>query len=381
MIYLDNAATSFPKPNAVTREVLRCMTRYCGNPGRGGHSLSLAAARKVFECRNEAAELLGCPDADKIIFTQNTTHALNLVIKGLFKKGDHVIISDIEHNSVLRPIAKLMQDGIIEYSVFKTRAQNKNRNPALICADIAKKLKSNTRAVITSHASNICSVSMPIYEIGAFCKKHGLYFIVDAAQSAGHIPINMSKMNIDALCAPSHKSLYGPQGCGFAALSSEIAERLDTLTEGGSGVNSFDLVMPETSPERYEAGTLPTPAIAGLCEGIKQIKSMGISAINEYECELYRYARERLLNIDGITVYAPHHEGSVLLFNKNGKSPEELSSELNANGICTRGGYHCAPLAHSTLGTDETGALRISFSIFNKKSEIDTLAKIVNNIK
>ena len=381
MIYLDNAATSFPKPNAVTREVVRCMTRYCGNPGRGGHSLSLLAARKVFECRTEAAELLGCPDADKIVFTQNTTHALNLVIKGLFKKGDHLIISDMEHNSVLRPIAKLAEAGIIEYSVFKTRVQETNKNPALICADIAKKLKDNTRAVIASHASNISSMSLPLYEIGSFCKKHGLYFIVDGAQSAGHLPINMAKMNIDALCVPSHKALYGPQGCGFAALSEELSTKLDTLTEGGSGVNSFDLIMPDASPERYEAGTLPTPAIAGLCEGIKLIKSIGTEAINDYECDLYRYALERLLNISGVTVYTPEYVGAVLLFNKDGKSPEELASLLNANGICVRAGYHCAPLAHNTLGTADTGAVRMSFSIFNKKSDIDALLKVVNEIK
>ena len=381
MIYLDNAATSFPKPVATVKEVVRCMTQYCGNPGRGGHSLSLEAAKKVFECRCEAAELIGSPDPEGIVFTQNTTHALNLVIKGLFRAGDHVIISDMDHNSVLRPLARLAADGVIEYSVFPTRTLDQNRSPSLICAGIARRMKPNTRAVICSHASNVCSMSLPLERIGAFCKKHGLYFIVDAAQSAGHLPINMEKMNIDALCAPSHKALYGPQGAGFAALAPTLRQKLNTLTEGGNGVNSFELFMPDSSPERYEAGTLPTPSIAGLCEGIKHVKSIGVSAINEYESELYIYARELLSNTRGITVYAPDHVGSVLLFNKEGKSSEELARTLNEYGICTRGGFHCSPLAHKTLGTDESGAVRISFGIFNKKSEIEALAKALNEIK
>ena len=381
MIYLDNAATSFPKPNAVTREVVRCITQYCGNPGRGGHSLSLAAAKKVFECRCEAADLIGSPEVEGIVFTQNTTHALNLVIKGLLKAGDHVIISDMEHNSVLRPIARLASEGVIEYSVFPTRTLDKNPSPSLICAGIARRMKSNTKAVICSHASNVCSMSLPLEKIGAFCKKYGLYFIVDAAQSAGHLPINMEKMNIDALCAPSHKALYGPQGAGFAALAPSLSSKLDTLTEGGNGVNSFEVFMPESSPERYEAGTLPTPSVAGLCEGIKHVKSIGVTAIKEYESELYIYARELLLNTKGITVYAPDHVGSVLLFNKNENTSEELARKLNGSGICTRGGFHCSPLAHKLLGTEESGAVRISFGIFNKKSEIEFLAKTLNEIK
>ena len=381
MIYLDNAATSFPKPLVTVREAVRCMTEYCGNPGRGGHTLSLEAAKKVFECRAEAAELIGLDSPEGIVFTQNTTHALNLVIKGLLKKGDHVIISDMEHNSVLRPLARLADDGIIEYSIFPTRVLEKNRSPSLICAGIARRIKPNTRAVICSASSNVCSMTLPIQKIGEFCKKHSLYFIVDAAQLAGHAPINMEKMKIDALCAPSHKALYGPQGAGFAALSPSLAEKLGTLTEGGNGVNSFEVFMPETSPERYEAGTLATPSIAGLAEGIKYIRSLGIEEINNHESELYIYARELLMNTSGVTVYAPEHVGSVLSFNKDGVSSEELARKLNDCDICVRGGYHCSPLAHKALGTEESGSVRISFGIFNKKSEIAALAKAVDEIK
>lgn len=381
MIYLDNAATTFPKPPEVAREVFRCITQYCGNPGRGGHSLSIAAAKKVYECRLAISGLVGCTEPESIIFTENTTHALNLVIKGLLKKGDHVIISDMEHNSVLRPIAKLAECGIIEYSIFPTMTLDDRRNATLICAGIARRMRKNTRAVICSHASNICSATLPLEKIGEFCKRYGLLFIVDAAQSAGHVPIDMQKMNIDALCAPAHKALYGPQGAGFAALSPTLSGVLETLTEGGNGINSFDTLMPDEPPERYEAGTLPTPSIAGLLEGIKFIRGIGIEAIEEHERELYLYARELLLNIDGITVYAPKHEGAVILFNKQGKSAEEVSKTLNEHGICTRAGYHCAPLAHNTLGTDETGAIRVSFGIFNTKNNIEYLARVVNDIK
>ena len=381
MLYLDNAATTFPKPPEVAREVFRCITGYCGNPGRGGHSLSLAAAKKVYECRIAIAELIGCAEPESIVFTENTTHALNLVIKGLLKPGDHVIISDMEHNSVLRPIERLASDGVIEYSIFPTRTLDKKNSPTFICAGIARRMKKNTRAVICSHASNICSAALPLNEIGAFCKKYGLFFIVDAAQSAGRIPIDMQKMNIDALCAPAHKSLYGPQGAGFAALSPSVSERLSTLTEGGNGVNSLDSFMPEKPPERYEAGTLPTPSIAGLLEGIKFIRGVGIEAIQDYERDAFSYAHELLMNVNGITVYAPEHKGAVLLFNKEGKSPDEVSSFLNSQGICTRAGYHCAPLAHKTLGTYETGAVRASFGIFTTKANIEAFARALGEMK
>ena len=381
MIYFDNAATSFPKPPTVTREVYRCMTEYCGNPGRSGHSLSLAAAKKVFECRCELSEFFGIDSPEGIVFTQNTTHALNLVIKGILKKGDHVIISDMEHNSVLRPIAKLAEKGVIEYSLFSARVLEKNRNPSLICANIARRIRPNTRAVICSHSSNICSLTLPIEEIGGFCRRHGLLFIVDAAQSAGHIPIDMEKMNIDALCAPAHKALYGPQGLGFAVLGKRVDKELDTLTEGGNGINSLEISMPDEPPERYEAGTLATPLIAGLYAGVEHIKSIGINAIHDYERDLFCHAREQLLNVKGVSIYAPHLIGPTLLLNKEGISPDELSRRLDESAICSRSGYHCSPLAHRSLGTlDSGGGVRISFGIFNKKSELDFLARVISSI-
>jgi len=209
LCYLDNAATTFPKPVSVYREVYRCMSTYCGNPGRGSHTLSLEAARAIFECRSLIADLLGVSDLDRIIFTYNTTYALNMVIKGLLKKGDHVIISDMEHNAVLRPIWKLAHDGIISYDIFPSMTAKEKRSPALICAKIAALIKPNTKMVICSHASNICSATLPIKEIGEFCEKHSLLFVVDGAQSVGHYDLNVDRMNISALCFPSHKGLYG----------------------------------------------------------------------------------------------------------------------------------------------------------------------------
>ena len=371
--YLDNAATTFPKPQAVYDEVYRCMTRYCGNPGRGAHSLSLGAAQKIFECRVLLADLFGVDELERIVFTLNTTYALNMVIKGLLRRGDHVIISDLEHNAVLRPIYKMAKQGELEYDVFPSMVDSEKRNPTLVCAKIATLLRPNTKMVICTHASNICSYVLPIREIGAFCRRHNLLFVVDGAQSAGHYPINVDEMNISALCVPSHKGLYGPQGAGIVAIGRRIT--LDTLVEGGNGVNSLDGDMPDFSPERYEAGTLPTPAIAGLCEGIKTVTARGINAIAEQEAALFETARECLCNISGISLYAPSFAGATMLFNLRGFTSEALAHELNKYGICVRGGFHCSSLGHKTLQTPEGGAVRVSFGIFNQPRDLDTLAK------
>ena len=377
--YLDNAATTFPKPVSVYNEVYRCMSRYCGNPGRGSHRLSLEASRAIFECRSLIADLVGVSELERIIFTYNTTYALNMVIKGILKLGDHVIISDMEHNAVLRPIWKLAHDGVISYDIFSSMPLLDRRSPALICAKIASLIKPNTKMVICTHASNICSVTLPIKEIGEFCKKHSLFFLVDGAQSVGHYDVDVDTMNISALCFPSHKGLYGPQGCGVIALGKNVS--MDTLVEGGNGINSLDGNMPMLPPERYESGTLATPVIAGLAKGVRAILSNPKGEISEYQKYLFSTAYYALSNIDNITVYAPQHSGSVLLFNLKGRTSEQISRELDSFDICTRGGFHCSALAHKTLGTPDTGAVRASFGIFNKKRDIDTLSKAILQIK
>ena len=378
-IYLDNAATSFPKPRSVIREVNNCIMRYCGNPGRGSHALALESAKKIFECRELISELFGVGDPERVIFTMNTTHALNLFIKGTLKKGDHVIISDLEHNSVWRPICKLADEGIIEYDIFPSMCNDERANPARITAGLARLIKKNTRLVVCTHASNICSYSMPIERIGAFCRRHGILFAVDAAQSAGHLPLNMDKMQIDAICAPGHKGLYGIQGAGFLALSDRV--KPDTLTEGGNGLASLEWKMSDDSPERYEAGTLPTPAIVGLAEGIKRVSRLGLEEIAEHERALFRYTAERLCEIPHISLHLPQHEGAVLLFSHKSISSERFAALLGDRGICVRGGFHCSALGHKTIGTLDTGAVRASFGIFTSSADINNLISAVNEIK
>ncbi len=378
MIYLDNAATSFPKPRRVVEEQLRCMQLYGGNPGRGSHALALAAAEKIYECREELASFFGSPNPENVIFMMNTTMALNTAIKGLLRRGDHVLISDMEHNAVFRPIYKLARDGMITYDVFETFPTDPKRTKEMICASIFEKLRLNTRMLICAHASNICSATLPLEEIGALCRKKGILFVVDAAQSAGHLPIDMQKMQIDALCVPGHKGLWGPQGCGALILNEGIIA--DTLIEGGSGYNSLEGNMPTEAPERYEAGTLPTPAIAGLLEGVREVKKRGIDHIHAHEVALTTRLYERLCAMPKVTVYAPHHKGSVLLFSLQDLSADRVGTFLNERGFCVRTGFHCAALSHATLGTPPSGAVRVSPSLFNTAEQMDALCDTLKEL-
>ncbi len=379
MIYLDNAATTFPKPRSVLEETLRCMSRYGGNAGRGAHPLAMAAAEKIFECRTLAAELFGADEPEKIFFTLNTTYGINVVLKGLLRSGDHVLISDMEHNAVWRPLCKMAEERGITFDVFPSMVGLEHASPIRICAGIAKRLRPETKMVICTHSSNICSLTLPIREIGAFCHRHGLLFVVDAAQSAGHREIHLADMNIDALCVPGHKGLYGPQGCGMVLLGGDCVP--ETLLEGGSGVHSLLSSMPEEGPERFEAGTLPTPAIAGLTEGIREVMRMGVEELCAHEIDLYRRLREMLQNMKGVTLYAPEYEGNTLLFNLDGIPSETVGRRLAELGICVRSGYHCAKLGHETLGTPEGGAVRISFGRYNHLREIEKVARALSMIQ
>ncbi len=371
MIYLDNAATTFPKPLSVIEEVRRCMLTYAGNPGRGAHMLSLMAADRVYECRELLARMFGAADADRVFFTPNTTYGINAVIKGILKRGDHVIISDMEHNAVFRPIYKLAQGGEIEYDVFDTYTCRYGQNSESICQSIARLVRPNTKMVFCIHGSNICSELLPIAAIGAFCKRLGIFFAVDGAQSAGHVPINIERMNIDALCLPGHKGLYGPQGSGAVILGKKNV--LDTLLEGGNGVDSLRGEMSEQSPERYEAGTLAVPAIAGLYASLKWLEGYGMDRIAADEKRLGQRLTDMLGSIRGVSVYAPQYEGGTVLFNVDGVPSEVCATYLDSKGICTRGGYHCASLAHATLVTPEGGAVRASLGAFNTESDIAAL--------
>ena len=378
LIYLDNAATSFPKPERVIEKMNELMIYHGGNAGRGSHILALEAAEQVYECRELLSGFFDAEGPERVCFAMNTTEALNVVIKGILRRGDHVLISDMEHNAVYRPIYKLWREGVIEYDVFPTLV-GALRTPNMICAHIAKLMRRNTKMLICTGASNICSMTMPLREIGEFCRKNGIIFVVDGAQCAGHIPISMREMKIDALCIPGHKGLLGPQGCGALILGKGIAP--DTLLEGGNGINSLLGDMGEDMPERYEAGTLPTPAIAGLCEGVKIVKELGVEAIARHEAILFDRGAELLGNMRGVKIYAPEYKGSVMLFGIDGVGAEELASYLSQCGICTRGGFHCCALGHRTLGTEKTGAVRASFGVYNSSRDVEMLADAVNNIR
>ena len=352
------------------------MKIYGGNPGRSGHALSFAAANKVYECRSLLSRLFGC-DESGVIFTQNTTYAINLLLKGLLKRGDHVIISNMEHNSVYRPIFKMAKDGFISFSVFNSLACEKSKDARAICTEISKLLRPNTRLLICTASSNICSVSLPILELGALCKRHKIFFALDAAQAAGHREIDLKACGADAICIPSHKGLFGPMGCGALLLSDSSSTLLETLAEGGNGAASLEGAMSLESPERYEAGTLPLPAIAGLCEGIKFVNKLGIPFIAEHEKACFRRAKELISSLDGAKIYAPEHEGAVLLFEMQKIPSDAVASALDKAGICVRAGFHCAALAHKTLGTSEYGAVRLSFGCFNKENDADAVYNVL----
>ena len=376
MIYFDNAATTFPKPPTVAQEMLRCMREYGGNPGRSGHRLSLAAAEAVFNVREALAEFFGIRKPENIVFTANCTAALNLAIAGVAKRGDHFLISDLEHNSVLRTVAGLCRERGMSFDVFHTLAGD----DALL-NEIESKRKPNTRAVICTHASNICPRILPIARIGALCKKYGLLFIVDAAQSAGIYDISVMRDGISVLCAPGHKGLYGPQGSGFAAFADDFDfSRFAVSAYGGNGKNSAELDMGREPPDSFEAGTLATPAIVGLGEGLRFVKLRRREQIEAYENGLYHHAKSALSKLPRVKIYLPEEKrGSLLLLGFEGTAPSAVAERLSDHGICTRAGLHCAPIAHRTLGTGGD-ALRISFSVMNTPAEVDAFSYILQTI-
>lgn len=377
MIYLDNAATTFPKPQEVIRESCRCMESYCGNPGRGSHRMAVRASEALFRCRAAAAELLGCPQAERVAFTLNATYALNMAIKGLVPPGSHVVISDMEHNSVLRPVEKLRTEYGVSYSVFSTGG-----GEDAVINSLCENIKENTSAVICLHASNLIGRVLPAKRIGDICRERGIKFILDASQSAGTVPINADDWGVDVLCAPGHKGLLGPQGIGIMVFGSDL--NVNTLVEGGSGADSSLTVMPEYLPDRMEAGTMPTPAAAGLLRGIEYVLKRGERTIAANEKALAAYVRRELERDGHYQVWGDggnDFEGGLLLITDGKRSPQKLGAALDSMGICVRSGLHCAPLAHKTLGTPEGGGVRVSFGPFNTKKHADALLSALSALK
>ena len=369
MIYLDNAATTYPKPREVVRAVSDCVQRIGGNPGRGAHALSLRAAEAVYDARCTVADFLGVNDPSSIVFTPNATFALNLAIKCRVKQGDHILISEWEHNAVFRPVHRLKTEGIADYSIYSGSGD--------VLADIRRKERKETSILICNPISNVTGDRLPIEGIAAYAKSRGFYLIVDGSQWIGHGYPNPKVVGLaDAIAVPGHKGLYGIQGSGFLYLRS--AKDNSPFLLGGSGSDSANPEMPLELPERYEAGTLSTPAIVSLQAGIRYLLKEGPERIAEREAGLRAYARDRLASIPWITVYGdPQNESSVLSFREAKRTPEETARRLDDAGIAVRAGLHCAPLVHRAIGTFPEGTVRIGFGAFNTEKDVDLLCSVL----
>lgn len=364
MIYFDNAATTWKKPPGTMAAIKRALGECGGNPGRASHALSLAAAEAIDTVRCALATLIGVKDPSHIVFCHNATEAINLAIMTRVKRGDHILISDREHNAVYRPVCRLLRDGIADFDVFSTKGN--------VCENIRSLLRENTHMLLCNHISNVDGAVAPVEEIGRLCREKGIYFIVDASQSLGHLPLSAEKIGADALCGPGHKGLFGIQGCGFAWL--RTSDGLREFFSGGSGSASRLPQMPSTLPERMEAGTLPTPAILALGAGIDFLHRVTVEAVKEHEDRLALYLCDCLSARKDVRILRGG-SGGVLSLCTSSIHPDTLTAALDSRGICVRGGLHCAPLAHAALGTIEDGTVRISFSYFNTVKEIDCFAK------
>ena len=367
-IYLDNAATSFPKPEAVLDLLCRLPGEIALSPGRAAHAFSLEAGREIFAAREALAGFFGCADSSRVIFTANVTEALNLAIFGLLDPGDHVITGGMEHNSVMRPLRLLESRGEISLSLLPTSPQGSVDYSAL-----GTLLRSETRLIVINHASNVCGSIAPIDEIVA--RKGSARVLVDAAQSAGHLPLDVDAMGIDLLAFTGHKGLFGPPGVGGLIISPDLSLR--PLRMGGTGSNSELEIQPDFAPDRYEAGTPNTLGIAALGAGVGFIKEIGLEVIRGREQALTRRLLAGLGEIAGLTLYGPGMEedrSPVVSLRLEGHSVSQLAMVLDRRyGIMVRGGLHCAPAAHRSLGTFPQGTLRISPGWFNSEEDVDAL--------
>jgi cysteine desulfurase / selenocysteine lyase len=368
MIYLDNAATSFPKPERVYDEINKCMREYCANPGRGGHSMSICSGKAVLEARETICSFFNIRNTMQLVFTKNATEALNIGIKGYLNPGDHVITTCMEHNSVIRPLNTMERDNGVSISIIKG-----NEFGEINSEDIRKAIKPNTKLIVSTLSSNVNGVIMPVIKIGKIAKENGIAFLLDASQGAGTIEIDVQEMNIDMLAFPGHKSLLGPQGIGGLYINEQI--KLKSIYQGGTGSNSENLYQPEIMPDLLESGTLNTPGIIGLRYGIDFINSFGLENIKIYKYLLIKKLHEGLESLKGITVYSKNdtnNNSGIAAFNFNGVDSTEVSFVLDkAFQIASRAGLHCAPLAHETLGTLSKGIVRLSVGCFNTIDEID----------
>lgn len=376
MIYFDNAATTFPKPQCVVRAVDDALLHYGANPGRGGHDLSMQTAQKVFECREKAAKLFRC-SPEQVIFTKNCTESINAAIKGLVRPGDHMIISDLEHNAVYRVVESLRRQGIIEYDiapVFDSDEQTVWYFEHLI--------RPNTRLIACTQGSNVFGFRVPVEKIGVMAHRRGVLMLVDAAQTAGVLDIDLSRRAIDYLCMPGHKGLYGPAGTGILIVNCDILPR--PLCEGGTGSLSMEAQMPDFLPDRLESGTVNTSGIIGLCAGIAFVLKNTPSKLYRHEMQLCHSLYSRLYRMDGVKIYSDEPQIGknlpLISFNLIGMDSEDTAQLLNQYHIAVRPGFHCAALAHKKMHTDQSGTVRVSFGAFNRQSEVDDFCRAVQGI-
>lgn len=376
MIYLDNSATTNPKPNSVLHAAGYAMKNYSFNSGRGGYRESVATAEKIYDVREKIGTLTGFP-SQNIAFTPNCTTALNMAIKGSVKRGDHIIISSLEHNAVSRPIAALAQKGIITYDIAFPGTSVEET-----LYHFKRLIKKNTSLIVCTQASNVFGFIFPVAAIGKMCRENGIRFIVDAAQSLGVLKINGQENDIDILCAPGHKGLYGPMGTGFMAVRDDVF--LDTIIEGGTGSASMNLSQPDFLPDRFESGTLNNSGIIGLGAGIDFVKSKGIDTIYSHELSMVQMIYKELDKMERVVLYTPFplkdSYAPILSFNFDDYSSEKTASLLAEHGVAVRAGLHCAPLAHHTFHTEERGTVRLSPSAFTSWREceifLNTLKKL-----
>lgn len=376
MIYLDNAATTYPKPVEVINAVNKSFSLYGANPGRSGHNLSINTAMEIYSAREKLNELFDGYGSEFVSFTMNCTYALNMAIKGVLRNGDHVIMSSLEHNSVLRPIYKMVSDGVVSSSVFTVSHDTEET-----IYNLKKEIRENTKLIIVTAVSNVFGDILPLEEISKVAKENNILFFVDGAQGAGVIPIKMKKLGINCLCVPGHKGLLGVMGVGAILHDGCITE---TIIEGGTGSESFNFLQPENFPEKLESGTLNVPAICGLKKGVEIVSAYGVENIFGDETALMKLMFNELSSMRKVILYRNEYnekmKAPLIAFNIKGYHSEEVASFLNENSVAVRGGYHCSPLAHKTYGTEDVGAVRISPSRFITKKDVNYVINLLQKI-
>ncbi|MGL5647988.1 MAG: aminotransferase class V-fold PLP-dependent enzyme [Clostridium sp.] len=375
-VYLDNASTTFPKPAIVSESIFNYLTNVGGNANRSTSSNSLESNKIVFKTRKAIADFFNFDNPQNVIFTNNITTSLNILIKGILKPGDHVLTSSVEHNSVIRPLISCSENLDVDLEFIDA-----NSSSFINVKDFEHRIKQNTKLIVLTHASNVTGCIQPVKEIGELCKKNNIFFIIDSAQSAGTVPIDFKELNLSALAFTGHKSLFGPQGIGGFIISDELNSICSPFIEGGTGSLSHHIHQPDFLPDKFESGTLNIPGIVGLYNGISFINETGIDNIKKHNSALYKKLGTGLLEL-GYTVYGDlsfKNCTTSLSFNLRDLDPSELSYYLDSSGISNRAGLHCAPKTHETIGTFPLGTVRLSISYFNTFKDIDYALSILKN--